>query len=293
MAKRPFIAIITGNISWCNNELYRILTARGIEVQLFDLFNKRVRFYDIYHNSNFLINRVFPNELIPEYYSLVKEISSLLDIFHQLNFDVMNPPSSYFFDISKIRTFLQLMKFKVPVPRFRIFENEDSFSDIAFPIIIKPNCSGKGYLSYITENKKDALHFVENNINKLQADNFFIIQEFVQTEEPKIIRVENFGDFISILNITPPFEKEKDSSAAVLKEYPNELTEIAQRTFNATNISLGSVDIIQGKDGQFFVLDINATSRFEQKDSAVFNFNPLEMYADYIIKFFQSKLKNK
>ncbi|HDS09836.1 MAG TPA: ATP-grasp domain-containing protein, partial [Firmicutes bacterium] len=279
MTKRPFIAIITGSVSWSNNELHRILTERKIETQVFDLFNKRIRFYDIYHNSNFLINRVFPNELIPEYYSLIREISSLLDVFMQLNFTVLNPPPSYFFDISKMRTFLQLMKFKVPLPKFRIYENNDSFSELSFPIIIKPNCSGKGYLTQIAENKKDAAHFISNNISKLQPDNFFIIQEYVKSKEPTILRVEKFGDFFTVLKISSKPRKNTPEKQIILREYPNELIDIAQMTFNCTNINLGSVDIIVGADNQYYVLDINPTSRFEKEDIELFNFNPMEVYA--------------
>ncbi|MCK4665213.1 hypothetical protein KAU33_00590 [Candidatus Dependentiae bacterium] len=288
MPKKPFISIITGEKDWSNSELFRILLSRGVECQLVDILNKKVRFYDIFHISNVLVNRIFTDELVSKHYMVIKELASLIEVFNQLSFLVVNSSQSFFFEISRLRTFLQLMKFKILFPYFKVYEDNKTFDELKFPVVIKPNCSGKNFLTAIVDSKEEGEVFISENLSKLQHDNFFIIQNYINSPDRVIYRVKNFGEFKVVLQI-PCDRISKREEAKILNDYPPELLDIAVRIFSATNNQLGSVDILKDSEGKYYLIDIDATSRFQETDIELYKFNPLEVYADFILKSFKNK----
>ncbi len=288
MPKKPFISIITGEKDWSNSELFRILLSRGVECRMIDILNKKVRFYDIYHSSNLLVNRIFTDDLISKHYMVLKELANLIEVFHQLNFLVLNSFQSFFFEISRLRTFLQLMKFGISFPYFRVYEDANSFSGMKYPVVIKPNCSGKNYLTAIVDTKEEGEEFISGNLNELQHDNFFIIQNYIDSPDRLIYRIKNFGEFKVVLQI-PCDRIYKKEEIKILNEYPPELLDIAVRTFSATNNQLGSVDILKDSNNEYYIIDIDATSRFQETDIELYKFNPLEVYADFILKSFKNR----
>jgi ribosomal protein S6--L-glutamate ligase len=278
------IGILYESVEWSNKQLALYLNKFGIRTELINIEQDAINLSSILKHK-MIVNRIFPSSPFRGYKRSYKFAMSILTIIKDSNIPIINSYGSYQYDSSKISTSCALDGKGLLVPKiYAYFQgNIDTIKySISYPCVLKPDCGGRSKHTYILNSKKD----LEKAILEI-PDIPFIIQEYIHPDKNYTTRVEIVGG--NIMTVLKRYiGKENLSgyhSGSKYEDYadcPKEIINASKHALQYLNIEMGSLDIVENKDNEFYIIDVNATSNFSEDNIEMLGFDPIEFMAKHI-----------
>ncbi|MFO7886851.1 MAG: ATP-grasp domain-containing protein [Eubacteriales bacterium] len=280
------IGILYESIEWSNDQLAKHLNKARIKTELINLEKDFIDLDSILKHK-LIVNRIFPSSPFRGYKKSYKIAESLLRIIDDSNIPMINPYKSYRYDISKLSSYYALKNKGLSVPEvYGFFEKNINLNDYdeKYPFILKPDCGGRSKYTFIINNKIE----LESAIEKI-PEVPFITQKYIHPDKEFTTRVEIIDN--KIITILKRYMGKGNlsgyHSGSKYKDYkdcPEKIIKSSKQALQCLNIEMGSLDIIETKENEFFIIDVNATSNFSEDNIEMLGFDPIEMMANYISK---------
>ncbi|SRR6056297_467895 len=278
------IGILYESIEWSNKQLAKHLNNSGIKTELINLEEDTIDLNSILKHK-LIVNRIFPSSLFRGYKKSYKLAMSILRIIDDYNIPMINTYKSYQYDCSKISTSCILENNSLPAPKiYAFFQGEISLNNynIFYPCILKPDCGGRSKYTFILRDKKE----LEKSLEKI-PDFPFIIQEYIHPDKNYTTRVEVVGE--KIMTVLKRYIGKGNlsgyHSGSEYKDYddcPKEILKASKEALKYLNIDMGSLDIIETINKEFYIIDVNATSNFSEDNIEMLGFDPIKVMAKHI-----------
>ncbi len=275
------IFLIYDSEEWSNIQIYNNLKDKGLDIKKINL-EKDIIDYENIFNSEMIINRVFPSSLQRGNQRAYKKSKLLFKKINEKGIFMINSYEAYLNDFSKIRTYSILRNENIPIPETHPFESLTSVF-LSTPFIIKPDCSGRSKNTFIIKDRTDLINF------RIPSNNKMIIQKFISPDLGFTTRVEILGNEAMVI-LKRFINKEEMSSyhsGSKYEHYNNanqSIIDISRQALNLLKIDMGSLDIIETKNNEFFIIDVNATSNFSIDNINFLGFDPIKKFSNYIYK---------
>ena len=265
----------------------------GAEVERIDLKEAVVKEGHIYAQGKRIDNLdlFFNYELfdfeygyrMPYQYMILEALSQFMP--------VINPVPAFLLTENKFLSNLLFKRAGLNVPPAILVDGDHSHLLSAFddwgPMVIKPIFTYGGHGSVKVENREDLMNLLE----RLSFfENRFYAERFIPNDnwDCRIDLVD--GEIVSYYGRRARpggWKSNIGSGGETFKIEPTkEMREMAIRAFQVSGLVLGGVDIIQGKDGRPYLLEINGVSRMgdlEDERRGICNNEPkIEAIAAYI-----------
>ncbi len=177
---------------------------------------------------------------------------------------VVNPARSLITARNKLRSLLELEKCGIKVPRTTVTENITHALRTVREYgkaVIKPLTGSLGLGSFKVENE-DTAYYVVNLLSELNEPLY--IQEYLEKKDNRDIRVFVVGEkAIAAMYRYASDQQWKTNIAQGARAEPMKLTyeieEIAIRATKCLGLYYSGVDIIEDSDGDFYVVEVNAS----------------------------------
>jgi len=280
------IGILYESIEWSNDHLCEYLNEVGIKTELINLEEDSIDL-DYILKHKLIVNRIFPSSPFRGYKKSYKIAESLLRIIDDSNIPMINPYKSYRYDISKLSSSYVLKNKGLSVPEiYGFFEKHINLNDYdeKYPFILKPDCGGRSKYTFIINNKKE----LESAIKKI-PEVPFIIQKYIHPDKEFTTRVEIIDN--KIMTILRRYIGKGNlsgyHSGSLYEDYNDcskEIIKASKQALQYLNIEMGSLDIIETKENEFYIIDVNATSNFSEDNIEMLGFDPIEKMGNYITK---------
>jgi glutathione synthase/RimK-type ligase-like ATP-grasp enzyme len=242
---------------------------------------------------------------------------ALLAHYESQGIPVVNPVAAYRFEKSKA---LQLGLFERVGARYprSIVVNHPiqalaALDKLRLPVVVKPNVGGSGAGIVRVDSKAE----LESAVDRLDLgpDGTALVQEYVESAEGAIVRVEVLGgeylyairivrDAQAGFNLCPADICQVPAGAATPRadlgacpasaplgltvgrfDAPAEAIDTVIRLARAASIDVGGVEYLVSKaDGRVYYYDVNSTSNFVANAEAVIGFDPTARFADLIVR---------
>lgn len=278
------IGILYESVEWSNKQLAFHLNDLGIKTELINLEEDAINLASILKHK-MIVNRIFPSSPFRGYKRSYKLAMSILTIIKDFNIPMINSYGSYQYDSSKISTSYALDSKGLSVPKiYAYFQgNMDSNKhSISYPCVLKPDCGGRSKYTYILNSKKD----LEKALIEI-PDIPFIIQEYIHPDKNYTTRVEIVGE--NIMTVLKRYIGKGNlsgyHSGSKYEDYtdcPKEIINSSKHALQYLNIEMGSLDIVENKENEFYIIDVNGTSNFSEDNIEMLGFDPIELMAKYI-----------
>ena len=261
-----------------------------------------------------IVNRTSPSSHRRGHGSVLFYAEALLAHWEALGVPVINPVRAYRFEKSKALQIGLFERLDVNYPRTVVVNHRDQVlkasGDLRFPLLVKPNVGGSGALIERFDSRAD----LEARAAALDfgPDGTALVQEFVESEEGAIVRVEVLDDRslyairivrpASDFNLCPadicripataasadlgtcPVET-KPGLQVTRYDAPPAVVDQARALARAASIDVGGIEYLVGRDdGRVYFYDVNATSNFVANAPAVLGFDPFPQFVDYIVR---------
>ena len=196
---------------------------------------------------------------------------------------VVNGSRALDLEISKIRQYQELEKYKILTPKtyacVRINEIVNGADQIGFPLISKHNRAGKGLGVYKFDNKIALKEFISSQSFESSPDGINLLQQYIHAPSNTIIRMEFVGSkFIYAVEVdtSEGFELCPADECLIDSNYPTgtepkfsilqdfEIKNLAAyEAFLADNdIRIAAIEIILDKDGVIWTYDVNTNTNY-------------------------------
>ena len=207
----------------------------------------------------------------------------ILEWLERYSRTVVNGSRALDLEISKIRQYQELEKYKILTPKtyasVRINEIVNGADQIGFPLISKHNRSGKGLGVYKFDNKIALKEFISSQSFESSPDGINLLQQYIHAPSNTIVRMEFVGSkFIYAVEVDtsegfelcPADECLIDSNCptgtepkfSILRDF--EIKNLAAyEAFLADNdIGIAAIEIILDKDGVIWTYDVNTNTNY-------------------------------
>ncbi|GAM74592.1 hypothetical protein JCM19241_935 [Vibrio ishigakensis] len=198
-------------------------------------------------------------------------------------------------EVCKISQYAALQKAGIATPKTQAVVGSELIVSAAekfntWPLIIKPNRGGKG----LGVEKFDSINEVKLAVRRLNEDapldGIWLLQEYVKSDEPYIVRCEYVGgkflyavkvsteggfelcpaDGCSIENAfcpafeeEEPQEKEKFEITTLLDDSP--LIKLHEKFLAENNIDIAGIEVIRDASGTWYSYDVNTNTNYNSK----------------------------
>lgn len=266
-----------------------------------------------------LVNRVSPSAHTRGHAGSLFYALQALTYFEEIGTPVINPAASYRYETSKAAQALLLERLGLPYPRCAVLNQPGRILDLLrafrFPVLLKPNVGGSGAGIVRFDRPEDLEAAVKRNALSLGPDGTALLQEYLESEDGSIVRVEVLGGaFLYAIKITTdpmagfnlcPADlcqvEGETSPPAALAACPADVNPAVARRIEkfepstsvitdvlrltqAAQIDVGGVEYLRYKgDGRIYYYDMNALSNFVADAPALLGFDPTRRFADYIV----------
>jgi len=268
-----------------------------------------------------LVNRVSPSAHTRGHHSSLFYALQALTYFEDVGIPVINASASYRYETSKAAQALLMERLGLPYPRCAVLNQPrrilDLLSAFRFPVIVKPNVGGSGAGIVRFDRPEDLEEAVKRNGLTLGPDGTALLQEYLESEDGTIVRVEVLGgEFLYAIRITTdpmagfnlcpadlcqvggqphaavpaaagacPAEISPALARRVEKfEPPSSVIADVLRLTREAHIDVGGVEYLRYRgDGQIYYYDMNALSNFVADAPALLGFDPTRRFADFIV----------
>lgn len=173
------------------------------------------------------------------------------------------------YTINKIRTFFELAKEGICVPKTLYPQSKTHFQncieEIGYPVVIKSNSAGKGAFVYKCDDElavKELLKQIEKSGHKYEK---YMIQEYIPYKRDLRVFVLG-GEAVAVMHRIPKpghFQANYSKGGTVeITELTQAIKAIAEQAAKATSAEFGGVDLLETDRGSYYVLEVNRTPGF-------------------------------
>ena len=261
-----------------------------------------------------IVNRTSPSSHRRGHGGVLFYTEALLAYWEARGVPVINPVAAFRFEKSKALQAGLFERVGVRYPRTIVVNHRDQVlkvsGELRFPILVKPNVGGSGALIERIDSRAD----LEARVGTLDfgPDGTALAQEYVESEDGAIVRVEVMDDrYLYAIRIVRPATdfnlcpadicqvptatanadlgvcpvEAKPGLSVTRYEPPAEVIETVRALARAASIDIGGIEyLVSRTDGRVYYYDVNATSNFVANAPAVLGFDPIPMFADYIVR---------
>jgi hypothetical protein len=292
--------------------LFAALEQRGLDVVHIDATSLR---WDPAERPDFslLLNRMSPSSHTRGHRHAIHAAAAYIDWVESHGVLVINGSAAYRLELSKSAQIDLLRRLDVRYPRTRIINNvaeaPDAAAGLQFPVVVKPNVGGSGAGIQRFDSPAALEEACARGAVDLGIDSTALVQEFIPARGGTITRLEILdGELLYAIEITPPaghgfnlcpadicqtdaepqpasFEAcpTKPAMSIVAASPQPEIVEAGLRIAKAARLDVCGIEyLIDDRDGQVYVYDINALSNFVTDAARIVGFDPFERFAQYI-----------
>jgi glutathione synthase/RimK-type ligase-like ATP-grasp enzyme len=233
----------------------------------------------------------------------------------RLGTPVVNGAACYEMEISKAYQLQILDELGIPFPRARVINDASRAVEAArglrYPVLVKANIGGSGAGIERFDTEAELAEAAAAGRLDLGVDHTALVQELCPLQGGRITRVETLGGkFLYAIHVYPaaasfnlcPADvcrttdgRELNRSACALDapktgmrveraEIPAAHIAMMERIAQRTQLDVGGIEyLIDERDGQPYVYDVNALSNFVADAVNVVGFDPFARLADYLL----------
>jgi hypothetical protein len=290
------IGIVYEHPTWLE-PLFSALAARHIPFQKIDLSSFA---YDMRHTA---VLPLYVNRLSASSYQRCHQRAIAL-AFSYFNFlvahgaKVLNYRNAHL-EVNKVDQLLAFQQHGLPTPPTWVFNDPQQLkhlpADFSFPLLIKPAQGGAGSLIRRFDTRPALLAGLERL--SLPPDELMLAQAYIRPVHGYINRVEMLdGKLLYALHVYPaesfnlcPADgcavETTDASQArfLLNEHLNAaVVDTIEGFFRSLAIDFGSIEFVEGEDGENYFYDLNLNSNYRTQLPGVDHFDPWGTLADYL-----------
>ncbi|AIL64945.1 Ribosomal protein S6--L-glutamate ligase [Rickettsiales bacterium Ac37b] len=232
-------------------------------------------------------NRMSPSAYKRGYHNSVFYTLSLLTWLERYNLPVINGTQAMHLEVSKIAQFNALNKAGLKTPKtMAAFSKEDIIKAtklMPYPLILKHNWGGKGIGVYLFHDHTNLLNYIHGNSYETPFDGITLVQEFIESNTPHIIRTEFIGgEFIYALQVNtkmgynlcpanscslensfcPAVSDAGESKFKILQDFSHPILARYKEFLLANNIEIAGIEFITAPNGELYTYDINANTNY-------------------------------
>ncbi len=305
------IAVLYEHPEWFR-PLFAVLERRGIEVLHVNAASLR---WDPQVRPDFalLVNRMSPSAHTRGHGHAIHAAAAYIDWVESYGVPVVNGSRQYRLELSKSAQLDLLRQLKIPSPRARVInagaEAPAAAEGLRFPVVVKPNIGGSGAGILRFDTPAALAEAAQQESLDLGVDSTALVQEFLPARNGTITRLELLaGELIYAIDITPPaghgfnlcpadicqtgdapapsgFElcvTKPAMTIAAATPLPAAV-EAGRRIARAAGLDVCGIEyLVDERDGQPYVYDINALSNFVTDAVRIVGFDPFERFADHL-----------
>lgn len=195
-------------------------------------------------------------------------------------------PAGHAIALDKVMSKIIFLRHDLPTPAFWVFSGpDDDYSDVKYPVIVKPKMEAVSFGLRIVDNEKDLKDAVEFILKEFQqqalAEEFIPGREFAvgllgngsTLKTLPIVEIDLDGDPNAIQTIEDKMQKPRDKicPAELPEEKAEEMRKLARDAFNSLNLyDFSRVDIRMDSEGKMYLLEINSMASLGMSGSYVF-----------------------
>jgi hypothetical protein len=260
-----------------------------------------------------LLNRMSPSSHTRGHGHAIHAAAAYIDWVESHGVPVVNGSAAYRLELSKSAQLDLLRRLGIRYPRARAINNPAeapaAARDLRFPIVVKPNIGGSGAGIQRFDSSAALDEASRRGALDLGIDSTALVQEFLPARGGTITRLEILdGELLYAIEITPPaghgfnlcpadicqadatpqpasFEAcpTRPAMAIAAASPAREDVDAGLRIAKAAQLDVCGIEyLIDDRDGQSYVYDINALSNFVTDAPRIVGFDPFERFAEYI-----------
>lgn len=205
----------------------------------------------------------------------IKPIAAIIDSLRNRGVKVFdNNLAQHKYSIDKVSDILKLALAGIPIPRtfysHDFSQYEELSQKIGFPLVIKTARAGKGYSVFKITSKDDLSSFIERLKIEGKEAKSYLMQEFIDYQHD--LRCLVIGNNVFCMERIPKkgeFRANFSLGGSVkLFDISSDDKDLAIGALKTVDMSVGGVDILIGKDGSRYILEVNHTAGFVGMEKA-------------------------
>ena len=239
-----------------------------------------------------------------------EKTKEVLEWLEKNNKRIINNSRALELEISKLKQYQELKKFKIRFPKTFSAENKEELieksKNFDKPFITKHNRGGRGLGVKYFENTRDLKKYVYGKDFEESIDKITLLQEYIASEKQIITRVEFVkGKFLYAVQVdtsegfqlcpADPCNVEENFCPAnsdgnkfmIIKNYRNPEIQKYEKLLFENNIEIAGIEYIVDKEGLHFTYDINTNTNYNSIAEEKSNIKGM----DSIASFLNSELK--
>ena len=311
------IGVLDEHPDWLD-PLYSVFDERGVPYEKIDIstfsYNPQLK-----ECLPFYINRLSPSALNRGHESAFAFTLDYITHLESMGARVINGSHTVLIETSKAKQASILSTLNIPQPRTIVLNNitqiEKYISDFQFPILIKPNCGGSGSGIQKFENPDDLNSASDAGKIDIPINGLFILQEFIQPRDGHIVRLETINGKLAYamkvftdgsFNLCPsdgcdvdrstpatddlgycPSTTDSDVRFELYRNPPSDIVSAVERIVAHAGMECGGIEYTVGKDGQWYIYDINPLSILRASFKEEYGVDGWGMLADFFIDEYQ------
>jgi glutathione synthase/RimK-type ligase-like ATP-grasp enzyme len=294
--------------------LFAELDRRGIAYDRLDAANHLYDPDELVVPWSLVFNRASPSAYLRGAKQTTFHTLSWLRHLERLGVPVVNGSEAYGMETSKAWQLDILSELGVPFPRTRVINSAakavEAARGLRYPVLVKANIGGSGAGIERFDSEEQLAAAAAADALDFGVDGTALVQEMAPMRDGHITRVETLGgDFLYAINVYPadtgfnlcpadacqtPDGRELSRGACALDapknglrveraEPPLEAIEAIERIARRTKLDVGGIELlVDDRDGQWYVYDVNALSNFVADAPNVIGFDPFVNLVDYL-----------
>ncbi len=307
------IGVLDEHPDWLD-PLYSVFDERGVPYEKIDIstfsYNPQLK-----ECLPFYINRLSPSALNRGHESAFAFTLDYITHLESMGARVINGSHTVLIETSKAKQASILSTLNIPQPKTIVLNNitqiEKHISDFQFPILIKPNCGGSGSGIQKFENPDDLKSATDAGGIDIPVNGLFILQEFIQPRDGHIVRLETINGKLAYamkvftdgsFNLCPsdgcdvdrstpatddlgycPSTTDSDVRFELYRNPPSDVVSAVERIVAHAGMECGGIEYTVGKDGQWYIYDINPLSILRASFKEEYGVDGWGMLADFFI----------
>lgn len=258
----------------------------------------------VYYNRMSASSHTRGHRFAPEY------TRAVLTWLESNNRTVVNNTHALALEVCKLSQYAALQRAGLQVPKTHSVVGEQHLLAAAekfnqWPLILKPNRGGKGLGVQRFNSLTDLAHYLQSNHVEQPLDGIWLLQEYIQPQQPFITRAEFVGQkfiYTVQVNTEDGFELCPADSCSIEDQFcptdqQSQKFSITQRFNNHaiiaqlekflrdSQIDVAGIEFIENAEGELFVYDVNTNTNYNQAAEQRANVAHTGMgaLADYLI----------
>lgn len=309
----PPIAILYEHPDWFR-PLFAELDRRGIA---YVGLNAAAHTYDPAERTvpySLVVNRTSPSAYLRAHGQAIFHTLGWLTHLERLGVPVVNGSQVYGYEISKARQLGALAELGMAAPRSRVINDPsvapEGARGLRFPVLVKANIGGSGAGIVRFETPEALARAAEARALDLGLDTTALVQECAPLRGGHITRVETLdGKFLYAIKVFPaddsfnlcPADVCQTTDGVALARAacavdapangmrveavtpPTAVVAACERIAAHVGLNVGGIEyLVDDRDGEAYIYDVNALSNFVADAERVVGFDPVARLVDYL-----------